>query len=64
MDVSVSYQTAELTLYDAGLEFIKSYHVEWVESVEACLLHHLKTRAPELELLTYAIAILATHGWE
>ena len=63
-DGSVSYQAAELTLYDAGLEFIKSHHVEWVESVEACLLQRLKTQAPELKLLTHALTILATHGWE
>ena len=63
-DGSVSYQAVELTLYDTGLEFIKSHHVEWVESVEACLLQRLKTQAPELELLTHAITILATHGWE
>ena len=63
-DGSVSYQAAELTLYDINLEFIKSHHVEWVESIEACLLQRLKTQAPKLELLTHAITILATHGWE
>lgn len=59
-DGSISYQAAELTLYDIDLEFIKSHHVEWMESIEACLLQRLKTCAPELEILTQAITILAT----
>ena len=63
-DRSVSYPAAERKLYDQGLEYIKSHRVQWVESIEACLLQRLKTHAPELELLTYAITILATHGWE
>ena len=61
-DGTVSYQTAELKLYEAGLEYIKSHHVEWVEAIEACLLQRLKSQTPELELLTHAITILATHG--
>ena len=35
-DRSVSYPAAELKLYDEGLEYIKSHHVQWVESIEAC----------------------------
>jgi len=61
---SISYQATELKLHDQGLEYIKSHYVEWVESIEACLLHRLKTQAPELQLLTHAITILSTHGWE
>ena len=34
-DGTVSYQTAELKLYEAGLEYFKSHHVEWVEAIEA-----------------------------
>ena len=63
-DGTVSYQTAELKLYEAGLEYIKSHHVEWVEAIKACLLQRLKSQSPELELLTHAITILATHGWQ
>ena len=51
-DRSVSYPAAELKLYDQGLKYIKSHRVQWVESIEACLLQRLKTHAPELELLT------------
>ena len=35
-----------------------------MEAVEGCLLNHLKTQAPELKLLTHAVTLLSTHGWE
>ena len=63
-DGTISYQTAELKFYEDGLEYIKSHHVEWVEAIEACLLQRLRSQTHELELLTHAITILATHGWQ
>ena len=61
---SPSYQKAELKQHDRALEFMKSHYVQWVAAIEACILKRLKTQAPELELLTHAITLLSTHGWE
>lgn len=60
-DGSISYQATRLKHHDQGLEY---HYAEWVESIEACLVYRLKTQAPELQLLTHAITILSTHGWE
>ena len=61
---SVTYQAAELKMYDQALVFLKTHYEEWVEAVEGCLLNRLKTQAPELKLLTHAVTLLSTHGWE
>ena len=45
-----------------GLSHI--HHEEWVEAVEDCILNRLKTQAPELKLLTHAVTLFSTHGWE
>ena len=61
---SVTYQSAELKRYNESFVFLKSNHPKWVKAVEDCILKRLKAQAPELELLTYAITVLSTHGWE
>ena len=63
-DTCVTYQSAELKRYVPAIEYLKANHIQWVESIEACMLQCLKSQAPELELLTHAITILSTHGWE
>ena len=63
-DGTVTYQSAELKLYENGLEYIKSHHVEWAETIEACLLQRLRSQSPELELFTHTVTVLATHGWQ
>ena len=61
---SVTYQAAELKNHTQALVFMRSHYVEWVQAVEDCLLKRLKTQAPELQLLTHAVTLLSTHGWE
>ena len=61
---SVTYQSAEINRYELAIDYIKSNRIQWVEAIEACLLKHLKSQASELELLTHAITILSTQGWE
>ena len=61
---SITYQSAESKRYEPAIEYLKANHVQWVGSIEACMLQRLKSQAPELELLTHAITILSTHGWE
>lgn len=61
---SVTYQGAELKMHSEALVFLKSRYVQWVNAVEACLLNRVKTQDAELALLTHAITLLATNGWE
>ena len=51
-------------MHDQALVFMKFHYVQWVEAIEACLLKRLKTQAPEIHLLTHAMTLLSTHGWE
>ena len=45
-----------------GLDFLKTHYSQWVEAVESCLQNRVKTG--EVEIISHAITILATHGWE
>ena len=56
---SVSYQGVDLTKHNPSLEFLKSHHHEYVDSVQACLRNRVK--AQNTDLLTH---VLATNGWE
>ena len=51
-------------MHKVALAFMKSHYVEWVEAIQACLINHLKTHGTELQLLTHAVTVLSTHGWE
>ena len=57
-----TYQGADIKLYDQGLSFVKSNYIEWVEAVASCLRCRIKTE--HTELLTHAVTLLATNGWE
>ena len=59
-DLDITYQSAEINRYELAID----NRIQWVEAIEACLLQRLKSQASELELLTHAITILSTHGWE
>ena len=63
-DRIVTYQAADLKMHDQALVFMKNHYVEWVEAVVSSLIDRLKIQAPELQLLTHAVTILSTHGWE
>ena len=60
-DGGVTDQGVNITYYQQGMAFVKSNHVEWVRAVESCLKDRLKT---DVELLTHAVTLLATNGWE
>jgi hypothetical protein len=59
---SYTYQGIELKEYDSSVSYLESHYVEWVTSIEDCLRERLKFQ--DIDLLTVAITILATNGWE
>ena len=61
-DGSVAYQGVELKAYERGLTYLKSHYVQWIDAVETCLRDRLKSQ--DTELLTHAVTLLATNGWE
>ena len=61
---SITYQGADLKKHSQALVFMKSNHEQWVEAVAACLLNRVKAQDAELRLLTHAVTLLATNGWE
>ena len=61
-DGLVTYQGQDIKKHEEGLTFLKAHYTQWVDSVESCLQNRVKTG--EVELLSHAITILATHGWE
>ena len=58
----VTYQGSDLKKYAGALTFLKAHYVEWTEAVENCLREHIKSQ--HTELLTHAVTVLATNGWE
>ena len=55
---AATYQAVKLVRYDEGMDFLKN---QIMESVLACLKNWVKAHHPEL--LTNALKILATQGW-
>ena len=58
-DGLVTYQGQEMKKYK---DFLKTHYSQWVEAAESCLQNRVKTG--EVEIISHAITILATHGWE
>lgn len=61
-DGSFTYQGAKLKKYNEALIYLKSNYVQWIETVETCLLSRIKFQ--DTDLITHAITLLATNGWE
>ena len=59
---SVTYQGADLKELDESVAFFKANHSQYSELVQASLRDRLATQ--ETDLLTHALTILATQGWE
>ena len=59
---SVTYQGVNLTAYEKALTYLKSHKDECIEGLENCLRNRIK--AQDTELLTHAVTLLATNGWE
>ena len=62
--VSMVYQGIEIVNYDRSLTSLKNKHQEseYIGIIQHCLREHVKVQSTDL--LTHAITILATHGWE
>ena len=56
------YQGAELTGFAEAITFLKANHNHFSDLVQGCLRDRLATQ--ETDLLSQALIILATHGWE
>ena len=61
-DRSVTYQGIEITYYDSGRTYLESHKDEYVGALETCLRDRIQTQ--DTDLLTHAVTILATNGWE
>lgn len=60
----ITYQAVDLCSHSQSLSFMKSNYLNWVKAVDTCLVNRLKIQEEELIILTHAVTILATHGWE
>ena len=60
----VTYQGVNLHYHTQGLAFLKSNYQSWLEAVDSCLVSRLKVQEEQLLILTQAVTLLATHGWE
>ena len=61
-DGSVAYQRVEITHYDRARTYLELHKDEYVEALETCLRDRIQRQ--DTELLTHAVTILATNGWE
>ena len=61
-DGSYIYQGIELKCHDRALTYLKDHYTVWIEAVEKCLRERM--RSHDNELLSHAMALLATNGWE
>ena len=59
---SITYQGAELTNHDQGIDYVKSHKDEYLANIQSCLKSRVK--AQSIELLTHTLTILAPKGWE
>ena len=56
------YQGIDLKKFDQSIARLKSQTPEWIAALEMCL--QQRTTSNEVELLTHAVTLLATNGWE
>ena len=61
---NITYQGADLYSHTQSMSFMKSNYASWVTAVDTCLVKRLKIQEEELVILTHAVTLLATHGWE
>ena len=61
---NVTYQGIDLCSHNQTMLFMKSNYANWVTAIDTCLVNQLKIQKEELVILTHAVTLLATHGWE
>ena len=57
-----SYQGADLVAYADAIAYFRAHHQEYSQSIEACLKQRMSSQ--ETDMLTHALTVLATQGWE
>ena len=62
----ITYQGVELIRYSQGLALLKNNYSTYIDSVLSCLRSRLKpeNNPEDMETLTHALKIIATHGWD
>ena len=60
--MTVTYQGVDLKSYKEALTYLKSHHREYINAVQEWLHEFVKVQCTDL--LTHALTILATHGWQ
>lgn len=58
----ITYQGATLKQYDQGVAFLESHKNQYVQGIVSCLIEHIKVL--NCDVLTHALTLLATQGWE
>lgn len=59
------YQSVEIVRYSEALEFLKNKYCDYIDLVLTCLKNRIKAEEDsDIDTLTHALKILATHGWE
>jgi len=61
-DESFTYQGVVVKRYESGFTYLTNNYTSLVEAVESYLRKRLKSQ--NMDLLSDAFTILATHGWE
>ena len=61
---SKTYQGVEIAEVDQSLSFFTSHYKGYIDSLLACLHERLKDSSADATMLTHALKILATHGWQ
>ena len=61
-DGSNTYQGVVLKRHDQSIAYLKGQTQGWIEALETCLRNRIRNN--EVELLTHAVTLLATNGWE
>lgn len=55
-------QGVELKHHDRAMDYLTSNYVNWIDSVRTCLKDRISFQ--DIDLLTHAVTLLATKGWE
>lgn len=59
-----SYQEVEVVSLEDGLEYFRTHQREYINKILTCIKSRITITAHHTQLLTSAVTILATHGWE
>ena len=59
---SISYQGVDLKKHNQSISYLKAHMKEWIEAMDNCFKNCIKGN--EIGIITHAVTLLATNGWE